>query len=566
VLDGGFENPVDMSGDGRFTVGWERESLNSGLGTGYGIVLRNLQTGVTRRLGAARDARISRDGQRVALACNDQGKRWFCIVGTESGVAPQPIIELSSGYNVLPVDWSYDGKALLVLVQRSSAPSPSVELAWLTLESKSIRTIKVFEPWEALGGRLLGSRVSPDGQFVAFVMRPQPGQEHSVHIIDVNGHNESRIVRSAGPNDYPVWTPDGGHLLFVGEVGGLTGLFSVRINGGRAAGEPILEQRDSGFLGAGDRNSGGNSFYLYPLRVTSSGALYYTRTAGNVNYEFVANRTPSNGDTAQAFSGIHGAWSPQGQLAFLRETGGDDSDLIIRDMTSGEEKRYLRPGMDFRRDLRWLPDGSGVIVFVNETGDVVPDAVYKLETSTGAFRRLFDVQTGGRFLGTAVPSADSKTLYFTVSETALSPANRIVAVDIETAIERTVLSFKPETLESRGAAYAAAMDLSPNGQRLAVSVPATPTAVRIFTIGVDGTGYRDVVASFPTGWNNLRWTPDGQSLVFVGSNPDTSWRIMRVPASGGQPVFDGLDEHQLQAMLPDIKLFPSNLNGFDFSP
>jgi Tol biopolymer transport system component len=561
VFDGGYDQPFDISADGRFTVGPEREGYNDGY-NGYGIILRDLEGHRVTRLGEGFQARISRNGQRVAMGCSAEKKMWLCVIGTAPGSKPEPIVESTGEREVVPVDWAPGGVSILVAVRRydERQTMTSLELGWLSLQTKSIQTVRTFEPWQVLGRRLLWSRVSPDGQFVAFVMRPQTNQDHILHVIDRAGENESRMVSSYGAHDYPLWTPDGGHLLFVGTVSGLPGLWSVPVRGGRAAGEPSREQANAGFVGEGDRDNGGSAFVLRPLGMSTAGNFYYSRTSGNVNYEFETNRTVSPGDRPVAFPGIHASWSAHG-IAFLR--GGGDTDLIIRD-SSGIETRHQRSGIDFSRELRWVPDGSGIIVFVHENwDDPQPDGIYVLERRTGAFRRLFDVKANGhwRKIEGGV-SPDGKSLYFGVSNTAAGPMNGIVAVDIDTGTERPIMTLVPAAQSS-----GAAIDLSPDGRTLAVSVPVnTPRTAKIFTVGVDGTGYREVVSSFATGWDNLRWAPDGQSLLFSGSNADTSWRIMRVPVAGGQPVFDGVDQHALQGILPDLKLYPSNFNGFNLSP
>jgi hypothetical protein len=93
---------------------------------------------------------------------------------------------------------------------------------------------------------------------------------------------------------------------------------------------------------------------------------------------------------------------------------------------------------------------------------------------------------------------------------------------------------------------------------------------RAFTVGVDGSGMREVVASVDAGWvgyaGSLRWAPDGQSLLFVAFDANRNWRVMRVPATGGAPVPDGLDFDTLQSLLPGRPLFTGNFNGFDVSP
>jgi Tol biopolymer transport system component len=93
----------------------------------------------------------------------------------------------------------------------------------------------------------------------------------------------------------------------------------------------------------------------------------------------------------------------------------------------------------------------------------------------------------------------------------------------------------------------------------------TQTEGRIFTVGVDGSGYRDV-ASIPGGWPDLRWTPDGRSLLFPAFDAQRNWRIMRVELSSGNVSPDGLSFDLLEPLVPEIRLNPGNFSGLDVSP
>jgi hypothetical protein len=44
-----------------------------------------------------------------------------------------------------------------------------------------------------------------------------------------------------------------------------------------------------------------------------------------------------------------------------------------------------------------------------------------------------------------------------------------------------------------------------------------------------------------TVWSNFAWTPDSQSILFTESNQWGAWRLMRIAATGGDTVFDGLE-------------------------
>jgi Tol biopolymer transport system component len=116
--------------------------------------------------------------------------------------------------------------------------------------------------------------------------------------------------------------------------------------------------------------------------------------------------------------------------------------------------------------------------------------------------------------------------------------------------------------------------LSPDGSTFAVMAAGTEADVknsqaRIFTVSVNGSGFRELCGPFPVNrtWDLLRWTPDGRSLLFaMAKETKVGWRIMRVPAAGGQPVFDGLDSTNLTGSVRVPTLGPLGPFNIDLSP
>ena len=77
----------------------------------------------------------------------------------------------------------------------------------------------------ALGGspRLLAERglrprYAPDGQWVAFFTRPQRGSYivQQLHVVPSGGGPSRQLASDFERASYPVWSPDGGHILFLG--------------------------------------------------------------------------------------------------------------------------------------------------------------------------------------------------------------------------------------------------------------------------------------------------------------------------------------------------------------
>jgi len=99
-------------------------------------------------------------------------------------------------------------------------------------------------------------------------------------------------------------------------------------------------------------------------------------------------------------------------------------------------------------------------------------------------------------------------------------------------------------------------------------VEGSPTTSRILTVRTDGTGLREFHRFTGSHWpDTLRWTPDGQSILFVVvSIGDEAWRMMRIPANGGVAEFDGLDSATFTGELPSPPPLRWGINRFDISP
>ena len=109
-----------------------------------------------------------------------------------------------------------------------------------------------------------------------------------IYVIDANGQSETALVKIAGSNTQPLWTPDGAHLLFVGDQSGKQELLAVAVRGGGPAGEPVPIQT----------NFSGNL-----LALLCAGDLFYMRTDDIGFHEVIAERNPAGARVVQTFKG-----------------------------------------------------------------------------------------------------------------------------------------------------------------------------------------------------------------------------------------------------------------------
>lgn len=554
VLEGGWAGIIDIAANGRLAVGWERAGYSA-----RNLLVRDMESGTETVLvaggpsGTGGQARISPDGRRVAFDWSDMddGSKTtgssLRVLPTEGGPV-ETILTNATDTSMRPSGWSPDGKRLLVNVHRfgkgADQPPTSTELAWVSLQDRSVQTLKTDEPWR----HRYPERLAPDGRLIAYVAPPaRDSSDRYLYVLDTQTLRETAVVTAAGDKSPPVWTADGTHLVYAEG----SALKSVAIHDG-TGGE--IRTLQSGFSGR-------------TLGFTAGGVFYYEQSVGGGNYEFITSRNPAPAERPVVFPGLSASWSRDGRsVAFVR--GGVSNatlDLVVRDVVTGTERSYQHAGIGVQSP-RWIPDGTGVLAIVNDTVDGKREpAVYRVELATGSFQRLFALRTANHLRpGVGALSPDGRTLYLGIQSAEGAPVTGIVGVDLATGSERPIVSFPAvERATDFGIA------VSPDGSTLAVSVRVKAFATaRIFTVAGDGSNYRDVVGPFATGWlwDQLRWTPDGRTLVFTVFDAKKNWRIMRVPVEGGTPEFDGVSYDVISALLPSFRLWPGNFNNIDLSP
>ena len=224
--------------------------------------------------------------------------------------------------------------------------------------------------------------------------------------------------------------------------------------------------------------------------------------------------------------------------------------LVVHNMTTGDEKLYSRPGLR-GGPARWFGSNTeflqllATVPLANQTSQFAR-SFYSVNLPNGVVREVVAESTRS---GVAALSPDGKTLYqFARDPQRLETFTRLVAVDLATAQERTVLTLDgtPDTLP-RGAGVALAV--SPDGKTLAVATQkGKPSDVYLSRVGIDGTQSRELFGPFTASAVNdrLAWTRDGRSILFAMTDDDwPAWKIMRIGAEGGSPEFTGVRANSL---------------------
>ena len=555
VMDGTAVQIFDVSADGRLTVGPELAAAGW-----QNIVLRETATGRTMTIvpgsldASGFQARLSDNGDRVAYNWFDRQQNTVAlrVISTTPGTSPATL--LSGPYQRLgPLDWMPDGKEVVaVTAPEGQTPNP-LRLVALNVADGASRTIKTLESWRQ---PMPDAKVSPDGSTLAYsAIAAEGSSDRYIFTVSTRGGTDVAAVKMAGMNRFPTWTPDGGHLVFLNEAGGQTQLRAVPMRAGEPSGESFLIER----------NFSGTQLFM-----TRAGELLYPVSSESGFSEFVAERNPAGSRIMQTFKGQSGTWSKGNRLAFIRRGATGVADIIVRSMATGEERSYSRDRGFSVQSSRWLHDDSGLIVFRNlqvEPG-TAGGVFYRLDVASGEMKRLFarDTPDHERSPGVLV-AHDNKSIYTAVRKDGKSPWTAVVSIDLETGVETPLFSFPaPGFSHDIPPCWA----LSPEGRRLAISVPVegSKTRSRLITVNLDGSDWREIHTYDNDHWVDvLRWTPDGHSLLFIASPVGApAWRMMRIPAAGGAAEFDGLDSAAFTSTVPLPKIETRNIANFEISP
>ena len=223
------------------------------------------------------------------------------------------------------------------------------------------------------------------------------------------------------------------------------------------------------------------------------------------------------------FANNEHAWSPDGsRLAFSSNRGGH-FDVYVQSLAGGEARR-LTDATAPDRDLQWSPDGARIAYTSNRSEDRNNYDVFAVGADgTPGERQLTPAEgsaheRGGRW------SPDGRNLAY------VSDANGFDNIQLIGVEDGRVTPVTQNEWEESAPAW------SPDGTRLAYLlnrdgnvelVVKTLASGRVATIP---TGPGVVLGAFPP-----RFTPDGESLVFVHGSGQSPFDLYVAPADGGAP-------------------------------
>jgi Tol biopolymer transport system component len=496
------------------------------------IAVREIATGKKLRLterkvwdspGFALNSQWSPDSKQLVYEWLEPYHVQLRIIGMDDK-KPRILYPGKEGEWVAAVDWSSDGKDILVMVIRGR----ECELGLISVADSSVRILKKLmlrDPY------IVNALLSPDGRFVAYDCPPkEDSYEHDIFLLDIDGNREIPLVPHPAHDCLLAWAPDGKNILFASKRTGAMDAWIIQVDGGKPQAAPLLLKRDIGLID--------------PLGITRDGAFYYTPPS--LLYDvYTATLDPESGKIISPpkkeplpYEGYNMSpdWSPDGKyLVYCSMRGPQERRYVtcIYSVESGQVRE-----LPYELNLgypRWTPDGRSI--FAKHTVGA-GGGIFLINAQTGQVTSFMKTE-GKEYIHSPQISHDGKWVIYVRSDEAKN-LTQVLLRNIETGEEKE-LEHAPNDNHS--------IALSRDGKKLAVLMRAEENT-RVLKVVPAAGGELKELHRFKQGGRwiiDVAWSPDGKYIYFSEDpDGDLKWELRRIPSEGGTPQSLGLTMERME--------------------
>lgn len=435
---------------------------------------------------------------------------------------------------VHPLDWSLDGKYILVLFAEKWPNDFTLQTRKLGIISIDEGSVRMLHTWNGLYSPNSARFFSPDGRYIVFDLDANRTLRNSdIFMLEVESGRLITIVEHPSNDQCIGWTPDGNGILFISDRSSKHDLWIIKMNNGVPTDKPFIIKKD---------------FQGHPIKFTPDGSLYYTLDTTKKNvYIASLNETgdqlKENHKIASSryinFS-YNGSWSPDGKFLayhvnsglFIDYTNRKEVQLVILSLDTNEEKQIQLPStfqFTWGAGPYWSNDGKNLfdILMVEHK----KFALCQIDIATGKTIVIREV-TEEHFLKDPIFTSNNEIVYY---RSVHNGKSQVMSHNFKTGEEKELYEMATDTH----------WGLSPDGNYLAYFYKNNDT-IGIFP--TSGEQPRDVVHLDKKEMNEdfhifVTWTPDGKYILY----PKCTNQLWRANIETGE-------QHYLGDLMPGTPL------------